>query len=78
MTVYVDDAKKKFGRMIMCHMVADSIDELHDMADKLGLKRSWYHRGHYNICQLYKDRALSLGALAISKREATKIRKIIS
>tara|TARA_B100000315_G_C14590513_1_gene595501 strand:+ start:2834 stop:2959 length:126 start_codon:yes stop_codon:yes gene_type:complete len=35
--VYVDKVKRKFKRMIMSHMVADTVDELHRMADKIGL-----------------------------------------
>ncbi len=41
MTVYVDDMKVKYGRMIMCHMVADTINELHEMADKIGIKNGF-------------------------------------
>jgi len=31
MTVYVDDMRSKFGHMIMCHMLADTDEDLHDM-----------------------------------------------
>lgn len=36
MTVYVDDVCIVYGRMRMSHMVADTEDELHQMASALG------------------------------------------
>jgi hypothetical protein len=63
MAVYVDEARYPFGRMLMCHMLADTPDELHAMADRIGVKRKWFQRKasapHYDICK-------SRGALAVS------------
>lgn len=42
MTVYVDDMRAPFGRMKMCHMVADSDAELHAMAARIGVARRWH------------------------------------
>ncbi|WP_026790362.1 DUF4031 domain-containing protein [Pleomorphomonas oryzae] len=45
MTVYVDDVRHSYGRMVMCHMWADSLDELLSMADRVGVQRKWI-QGH--------------------------------
>ena len=42
MTVYVDNAFIKMGRMLMCHMIADTDKELHEMAQLVGLKRECF------------------------------------
>jgi len=45
MSVYVDDVRHPFGRMIMCHLWADSDAELLAMVDKIGVQRKWI-QGH--------------------------------
>jgi hypothetical protein len=44
MSVYVDTMEAAFGRMIMCHMWADTLDELLAMADRIGVLRKWLQR----------------------------------
>ena len=41
MAVYVDNMQAQFGRMKMCHMIADSTEELLAMADRIGVARKW-------------------------------------
>lgn len=60
MTVYVDDMEAAFGRMRMCHMIADTEDELHAMADRIGVARKWHQGDHYDICK--SKRALAVSA----------------
>jgi hypothetical protein len=54
MPVYVDEAKNPYGRMLMSHMLADTLPELHAMADIVGLKRAWFQgnasTAHYDLC----------------------------
>ncbi len=76
MSVYVDSANIPYGRMIMCHMVADTLEELHKMADDLELKRKWFQdtrHPHYDISKMKKAEALKLGAVEVSNREILAI-----
>ena len=74
MSVYVDDMKASFGRMKMCHMVADTTSELLVMADAIGVQRKWIqdagsNREHFDIAQSKRRRAIELGARPVSLRE---------
>ena len=69
MSVYVDDMRAKFGRMIMCHMIADSDDELHAMAAKIGVARKWFQGDHYDIALSKRALAVAAGAQEITWRE---------
>lgn len=73
MTVYVDDMYRypigQFGRMKMSHMIADTEDELHDMAGKIGVARKWYQGDHYDVSITMRVKAITLGASAITLRE---------
>lgn len=72
MAVYVDDSLLAWRGKSWCHLVADSINELHTFAEQLGLKREWFqHRTmypHYDVTVKVKERALALGAYAGDKR----------
>lgn len=73
MSVYVDDMRARVGRMIMCHMIADSEAELHGMADRIGVARRWYQGDHYDICLASRAKAIAAGAIEITRREAVRI-----
>jgi len=75
MAVYVDDMRVTFGRMVMCHMMADTPAELHDMADKIGVARKWFQGDHYDIALSKRVLAVQLGAEQITLREMAQIRK---
>ena len=69
MTVYVDRARNSFGRMLMCHMIADTPGELHTMADRIGVARRWFQQPpkasfwHYDIAQTKRALAIAAGAV---------------
>lgn len=77
MAVYVDDMRAVYGRMIMCHMVADTLEELHAMAHRLGLRREWFQDSsghpHYDVSKSKRALAVSLGAVQITSRELVQM-----
>lgn len=76
MAVYVDDQKNVCANMQMCHMLADTTDELHAMADRMGLKRAWFQPKsfpHYDLSQSKRKQAICLGAVEITGRQAVQI-----
>lgn len=75
MTVYVDDARNPLGRMKMCHMLADTDDELHAMAASLGLRLSYFQGDHYDIALSKRKLAVKLGAKEVSSRELVEVRR---
>lgn len=74
MSVYVDNMQAGYGRMVMCHMTADSRAELDGMADAIGVARRWIqhadtYREHYDICKAKRARAIGEGAIEVTTRE---------
>lgn len=53
-----------------CHMLGDTLPELHAFAKKIGCKPSWFHRRatlpHYDLTQEWREKAISAGAVEIS------------
>jgi len=88
MTVYVDPLfnavpqgdtalarqARRHGRQ-WCHLWSDSLEELHAMADRLGLKRTWFQKRsrrclcHYDLVPSKRTLALKLGAVEISGKD---------
>lgn len=78
MTVYVDDMKASFGRMKMCHMIADSTEELLTMADKIGVQRKWIQKAgstheHFDIAMSKRKLAVDAGAVEVTRLELGRI-----
>jgi hypothetical protein len=71
MAVYVDNEQIEWRGKLWCHLVADSLDELHSFASRIGLRRSWFQDRasfpHYDVTTAVRERALSAGAVASRK-----------
>jgi len=71
MRVYVDQPVHPLGRMLMCHMVADTLDELLDMADRIEVPHRYLQTGpvpHFDISKGRRKRALKAGAVEVCRR----------
>jgi Protein of unknown function (DUF4031) len=72
MPVYVDNEQLSWRGKKWCHLVADSLEELHTFALLLGLRRTWFQDKasypHYDVTVPVRERALLLGALQGDRR----------
>jgi NRPS condensation-like uncharacterized protein len=74
MAVYVDDMRAPYGRMIMCHMAADTTDELLAMANRIGVSRKWLQKPgtwqeHFDIARSKRALAVAAGAVEVTRKE---------
>lgn len=81
--VYVDNMNARYRGMLMCHMIADTTDELLEMVDNIGVNRKWIQNGstykeHFDICVTKKSKAILFGAKEITMRELALIRLLKS
>lgn len=74
MTVYVDDMRMpaRVGRIEgrWSHLMADTDDELHVFAARIGLRRSWAQypgtwKSHYDVTDSKRAQAVRAGAVEI-------------
>lgn len=68
--IYVDDMESDYGRMKLSHMFSDvGLDELHAMADAIGLPRRWFQDKrslpHYDVCLSKRAAAVARGAVLL-------------
>jgi len=73
MAVLVDPAVWPWRDRRWAHLVSDeSYDELHAFAERLGLERRWFQGDHYDVPTDHRERAIALGAEAVSSRELVR------
>ncbi|MCK5606659.1 DUF4031 domain-containing protein [Candidatus Pacearchaeota archaeon] len=79
--VYVDElvkssVTKRWPYVTSCHMIADSMSELHEFAKRLGLRRYWLHESssmhHYDLTAGTREKAIRFGAESITCRTLGK------
>lgn len=84
--VYVDAARHPLGRMVMCHMFSPHADALHDMADRIRVKRKWFQDPdvmpkvswpHYDICQSKRALALTCGAVEVDRYQMVAMAAVV-
>jgi hypothetical protein len=71
MSVYVDDAVHLWRGQRWAHLMADTLEELHAMAQRLGIPRRAFQNktsgAHYDVTADLREDAIRLGAIAISR-----------
>ena len=78
MPVYVDYMRAPYGRMKMCHMVADSMRELMEMADRIGVSRRWFQMAshpHFDLSLAKRALAVQNGAIEVDRRALVEAMK---
>lgn len=79
MSVYVDEFKlwmpsqpRPFHRG-SSHLTADTVDELHVFAARIGLRRAWFQEHvsapHYDLTQSRRESAMAAGAEFVPARK---------
>ncbi len=69
----VDDCIWPWRGRRWCHLVSDeSLQELHVFAEWLGLPRRAFQGDHYDLDELLRAHAISVGATAVSARELSR------
>ena len=83
MTVYVDDAVTLWRGRRWAHLMADTLEELHDFAAQLGIPRRAFQDktsgAHYDVTAQLRERAIALGAVVISRHaDRDLVRRVIA
>lgn len=80
MSVYVDDmrlpATVGHVRGVWSHMWADTVEELEEMATRIGLNPKWIQTSnsgiiHYDVVESKRKEAIAAGATPLDRRAAT-------
>jgi hypothetical protein len=81
MACYVDTVRDYPGAGLrfdrFCHLLADTRDELHAMADQLGIPRRFFQdhpwRWHHDLPEHLRAQAVALGAREVTMHEVGEL-----
>ena len=75
----MDEAVFEWRGRRWCHLLADGAEELHAFAARLGLRRASFQttpgrpwKDHYDLPEHVRERAVQLGAVELSFRDAAR------
>ncbi len=86
-TVYLDDWRQRahLGPVDdrWSHLVADTDDELHEFAHRMGMRRAWFqekpgrpHHSHYDLPERARPEALANGAVEVTWRQLGRMLRV--
>lgn len=81
MAVYVDGLRDYgWHRGPSCHLIADSVEELIEFAETIGMRREWFQAKstpHFDLTAVGRSAAVAMGAVELNNRElVAKIREL--
>lgn len=81
MAVYIDDAVHPWRGQRWAHLLADTLDELHAMAARLGIPRRAFQNkpsgAHYDVTAAMREQAIRLGVVPVSRHSDRALLKAL-
>ncbi len=79
MVIYVDFVCIEFRGHKWCHMLADTLQELHEFAALIDVDKRLFHRNasypHYDVTVQMRETAIEYGALPADRRKIIECAK---
>ena len=79
MAIYVDFVQIEFKGYKWCHMLADTLQELHDFATLIEVDKRLFHRNasypHYDVTVQMRETAIEHGAIAADRKKIIECAK---
>lgn len=73
MAVYIDPARWPAHGTVFSHLVSDSsLDELHEMARRIGVSPRAFDGDHYDVAVAHYDKAVAEGAIEVDGKELAR------